>query len=129
MTYPLSRIMSTATAAYGVYALLQPGHLGAALDAPDEQRPAFDVMAQTYALRDIPVSAVGMFASSPALVSASMLMRIASDIGDATILGSSVRDEQVREKVLQVTLGWAALNAVALWVDRRRERRRVRRIA
>jgi len=86
-------------------------------------------MAYTYALRDIPVSAVGIFASNPALVTASMLMRIASDLGDGTILGSMSQDEQVRAKVLKVTLGWAALNAAALVVDRRRERRRVRRIA
>jgi len=128
MTYPLSRIMSTATAAYGMYALLKPGHLGSALEASEEQQPAFEVMAYTYALRDIPVSAVGMFASSATLVTASMLMRIASDLGDATILGSTTSDEQVRSKVLGVTVGWASLNVLALLLDRRRERRRVDRI-
>jgi len=128
MTYPLSRILSTATAAYGAFALFKPDHLGSALDAPAEQMPTFDLMAYTYALRDIPVSSVGMFASSPQLVTASMLMRIASDFGDATILGLNIQDEQVRAKALKVTLGWGALNVLGLLIDRRRERRRIRRI-
>ncbi|MGB7450264.1 MAG: hypothetical protein WA892_14220 [Ornithinimicrobium sp.] len=128
MTYPLSRILSTATAGYGVFALLKPDHLGTALEAPGEQMPAFDLMAYTYALRDIPVSAVGMFASSPRLVTGSMLMRIASDFGDATILGLNIADEQVRTKALKVTLGWGALNVLGLLLDRRLERRRIRRI-
>lgn len=128
MTYPLSRILSTATAAYGAYALLRPDHLGSALEAPAEQMAAFDLMAYTYALRDIPVSAVAMFASSDQLVVGSMLMRIASDLGDATILGLGVTDEQGRATALKVTLGWAALNLVGLLLDRRHERRRIRRI-
>ncbi len=118
MTFPLSRILSAATAAYGVFALVKPDHLGSALDAPKDQMPAFDLMAYTYAARDIPVSALGMFASSPQLVTASMLMRIVSDFSDAAILGINMDDPKVRNKALGVTLAWGALNTAALLIDR-----------
>ena len=34
MTFPLSRMMSAATASYGAYALTQPRHLGSAATSP-----------------------------------------------------------------------------------------------
>ncbi len=119
MTFPLSRVLSAGTAAYGLFALIKPDHLSSALEAPPEQKPAFDLMAYTYAARDIPVSAVGMFASSPAWVTASMLMRIFSDFGDAAILGINMDDPQVRNKALGVTIAWGLLNSAALAIDRR----------
>ncbi|MGB5951365.1 MAG: hypothetical protein WBG57_02495 [Ornithinimicrobium sp.] len=122
MTFPLSRILSASTGAYGLFALLKPDHLGSALEAPAEQMPAYNLMAYTYGLRDIPVSAVGVFASSPALVTASMVMRIVSDFGDATILGTTMDDPEVRKKALKVTIAWGALNTAALLIDRRRSR-------
>ena len=38
MTYKLSRLMSTATAGYGVFALAQPAHLGDGAAAAHEHR-------------------------------------------------------------------------------------------
>ncbi|CAN5566309.1 hypothetical protein BH23ACT6_BH23ACT6_19900 [soil metagenome] len=122
MTFPLSRILSAGTAAYGVFALFKPDHLGSALEAPAEQMPAYNLMAYTYGLRDIPVSVVGMFASAPALVTASMVMRIVSDFGDAAILGINMDDPEVRNKALKATIGWGLLNTAALLIDRRRNR-------
>ncbi len=119
MSFPLSRILSASTAAYAVFALVKPEHLGSALDSPKEQMPAFDLVAYTYAARDLPVSLVGMFAKSPTLVNASMLMRIASDFGDAAILGINMNDPAIRKKALSATLGWGALNTMALLIDRR----------
>ncbi len=119
MSFPLSRILSTATGAYAVFALIKPEHLGSALEVPAEQMSAFDLVAYTYAGRDLPLSLVGMFATSPTLVSASMAMRIASDCGDAAILGLTMKDPAIRKKALSVTIGWGALNTVALLIDRR----------
>ncbi|MBJ7530422.1 MAG: hypothetical protein JHD04_12990, partial [Nocardioides sp.] len=42
------------------------------------------------------------------------------DLGDCAILAAKAPDSQVRSKVMAVTLGWAALNTVALVVDGRR---------
>ena len=46
-----------------------------------------------------------------------MLLRIAMDVGDGLVLSARTDDEDVRRKVLAVTLGWAGLNALALAID------------
>ena len=120
MTFPLSRLMSTATASYGVYALADPWHLGRVLDP--RHAADYDLLAQTYGARDLAVSSVGMLGKGPRTVSTAMLIRIACDVSDGLILAAKAPDRQTRQKVLGVTLGWAALNAVALVTDRRRAR-------
>lgn len=121
MTFPLSRFMSTATATYGVYALAEPRHLGNVLDP--KHAADYDLLAQTYGARDLAVSALGIFGKSDKTVTAAMLMRIAMDVSDGLILSAKAKDDQTRQKVLAVTLGWAALNTLALRADRRRARR------
>lgn len=119
MNFPLSRALSAATAAYGIFCLVKPGQLASVLKTPAEQKPGVDLVAYTYAARDIPVSAVGMFASSPDAVTASMLIRIVNDFADAAILGNSTEDAEARKKALAVTTGWGVLNMAALAIDRR----------
>jgi hypothetical protein len=121
MTFPLSRFMSTATATYGVYALVEPRHLGNALDP--KHAADYDLLAQTYGARDLAVSALGMLGKSDKTVTAAMLMRIAMDVSDGLLLSARAKDDATRQKVLGVTLGWATLNALALRADRRRARR------
>ncbi|GAA2155808.1 hypothetical protein GCM10009844_43430 [Nocardioides koreensis] len=116
MSYRLSRMMSTATAGYGVFALVNPAHLPDALQADKEDRPGLELLAETYGVRDLAISALGIFGRSPRTVRAAMLLRIAMDLGDAALL-STKTDDEVRQKVLAVTLGWAGLNALALVVD------------
>ncbi len=116
----LSKILSLATAAYGVFAALRPRHLGDGVAAPEEQKPAYDQMARTYAGRDLPISALAIASTNPSVVTAAMLLRIAGDLSDATVLATGTSRPAVRTKVLAVTLGWAALNTAALVVDRRR---------
>jgi hypothetical protein len=115
MSYRLSRLMSTATAGYGAFALARPGHLPDALQADKEDRPGLELLAETYGVRDLAISALGIF-GGPRTVRAAMLMRIAMDLGDAALLGTKT-DDEVRQKVLAVTLGWAGLNTLALLID------------
>lgn len=121
MTFPLSRFMSTATATYGVYALVEPRHLGNAVDR--KHAADYDLLAQTYGARDLAVSALGLLGKSDKTVTAAMLMRIAMDVSDGLLLSARAKDDATRQKVLGVTLGWATLNALALTADRRRARR------
>jgi hypothetical protein len=121
MTFPLSRLMSTATATYGVYALAQPRHLGTAVDP--KSASDYDLLARTYGARDLAISSVGVLGRSGTTVTAAMLIRIACDVSDGLILAARTKDDATRQKVLGVTLGWAALNALALTVDRRRARK------
>jgi hypothetical protein len=122
MTYPLSRLMSTASAAYGVYALTQPSHLWQALHSDRKDQEGLELLARTYGVRDTAISVLAVLGRSDKTVSAAMLLRIAMDLGDAAVLGSRTKDPDLRRKVLGVTLGWAALNTVALGIDSRRSR-------
>jgi hypothetical protein len=83
MSYPLSRFLSTATAGYGVFALTVPEHLGKALEADKEDMPGLDLLAQSYGVRDLAISSLGIFGRSGRTVKAAMLLRIAMDLGDA----------------------------------------------
>ncbi len=114
-----SRMLSLATAGYGAFALAKPRHLADALQAPAEQAPVFDKMAYTFAGRDLPIAALALLSRNPSVVSAAMLLRIAGDLSDASVLGLGATKPDVRTKVLAVTLGYAALNAAALAADRR----------
>ncbi len=120
MTFRLSRLMSTATASYGVFALARPRHLG---DAVDPKHAAdYDLLATTYGARDLAISSVGALARSEKAVSAAMVIRILCDVSDGLILAAKAPDDATRQKVLGVTFGWASLNAAALAVDRKRAR-------
>jgi hypothetical protein len=115
-----SKLISLATAAYGVFALVKPRHLADAIEAPADQAPAFDRMAYTYAGRDLTVSGLALASTNPSVVTAAMGLRIIGDLADAAILSTGTSKPDVQKKVLAVTLGWAALNAAALVVDRRK---------
>jgi hypothetical protein len=120
MTFPLSRAMSTATAVYGVYALVRPRHLGRLLTGNHREQETYDVLARTYGVRDLTISAIGGLGRSSKTVGAAMLMRIVMDLGDGTLLSVKAEDKDGRMKLLGATFTWAALNAVAWTVDRRR---------
>jgi hypothetical protein len=120
MSFPLSRLVSTATAAYGGYALAQPAHLWQALQADRKDREGLELLARTYGVRDLAISGMAILGRRPGTVRTAMLIRIAMDLGDGALLASRTDDPDVRRKVLGVTLGWAGLNALALAVDSRR---------
>ena len=118
-----SKLLSLFTAGYGAFALAKPRHLADNLEAPAGQAPAYDRMAYTYAGRDLPLSGLALLSRNPSVISSAMVLRIASDLADATILGTGTASRPtVQKKVLGVTLGWAALNAAALLADRRQLR-------
>jgi len=118
MQRPLSRMMGLATSAYGVYALVRPGHLARALDAAPSERRSLERLARTYGVRDLASSSL-LLSSDPALARAAMALRIVGDLGDCAVLTATTTDPAVRRKVAAVTLGWAVLNAAAWWADER----------
>lgn len=120
MSYPLSRLLSTATAAYGGYALTQPAHLWQVLRADRKEREGLEMLARTYGVRDLATSGLAVLGRRPGTVRTAMLLRIAMDLGDCAVLTARTRDPEVRQKVAAITLGWAGLNALALAVDSRR---------
>ena len=117
MSYPLSRALSAATAAYGGYALTRPAHVWQALRADRKDRQGLELLATTYGVRDLAISTAGMFGKRPGTVRTAMRLRVAMDLGDGLLLSRRTDDPDVRRKVLAVTLGWAGINALALVID------------
>ena len=91
-----SKLISLFTAGYGAFALVKPRHLADNLEAPAGQAPAYDRMAYTYAGRDLAISGLALVARNPAVVTAAMTLRIASDLADASILGSATTSQPAR---------------------------------
>ncbi len=114
-----SKLVSLATALYGVFALVKPRHLADGIEAPADQAPAFDRVAYTYAGRDLSISGLALASRNPSVVSAAMVLRIIGDVADGIVLSTSTSKPAVQKKVLAVTLGWGVLNTVALVADRR----------
>ena len=126
MTYALSRLMSTGTLSYAVYALANPRHLGAFMTDERKHQADYDLLAQTYGARDLAIGSLGLLGRSERTVTAAMLARIAFDVSDGLILAARAEDDATRAKVVGVTWGYAALNALALLADRRRASRAAR---
>jgi hypothetical protein len=118
-----SRALSTATAGYAVFCVVRPRHLADALEVPPERAPETDRLARTYAGRDLPLAALALLSRDPATVRTAMGLRLAADLTDAAVLGSTTSGA-VRSKVLAVTLGYGALHLAALAADARSARGR-----
>jgi hypothetical protein len=118
MSYPLSRLMSAATVSYGVYALAEPRHLGRFMTDNQPEQATYDLLARTYGARDLAIGALGLLGRSDRTVATAMKARIAFDLADALLLSTKATDEN-RSKLLGITCGYAAVNAVALMIDRR----------
>lgn len=119
ISYPRTRALAAATAVYGVYAAAKPEHLPQAL-GESETGPGANRLPYTYAARDLTTSALGIFGPGR-LIPVAAALRIAGDAGDATVLGLTTQNK-VRVKVIGITLGWGAINAVGLALDLRARR-------
>ncbi|WP_028474866.1 hypothetical protein [Nocardioides alkalitolerans] len=113
-----TRLVSAATASYGVFALAKPSHLPDALEATGADRAGYETLARTYGARDIAVSLVGVTGSRQ-VGRAALALRIAMDVADCLVLLRATDDDDVRRKVAAVTLGWGALNTAVLVADLR----------
>ena len=76
-----------------------------------------------FGVRDAAVSAFGVLGRSDRTVCTAMWIRIACDVGDGLVLAAKADDDQVRGKILGATLGWGALNLLALTAHRRRSKK------
>ena len=115
-----TRATSGAAAAYALFALVRPQHLGAFLESDAFEQPAYDRLARGYAVRDLALGAVGLAGRSPGVVRTATTLRLASDLADAVVLSARAPRAAVRARVLAVTLGRAALDAAAAVRDTRR---------
>ncbi len=114
-----SRLAAAASAGYGVFALARPEHLASGLGAEDSA--SLRTLARVFGAREIAVGSLAVLGDR-GVVSACMAARLSFDLSDCGILLAELEDEDVRGKVLAVTLGWAAVNAAAVLADLARER-------
>jgi hypothetical protein len=119
ISFPASRAISLASAAYGVYALVRPEHLGRQMGADPGEREDYDTLARAYGVRDTAVSLLGILGPARG-VQWAMRSRIASDLADCATLVSKADDGKVRGKAAAITVGWALLNFAAYRFDRAR---------
>lgn len=120
MNFTASRFMHALTAGYGVFALAKPEHLSNAMNADADERVGYDTLARAYGIRDLPISALGIFGSARGVQWATRA-RLAGDFADCATLAVQAPDGKVRAKVMGVTLGWAALNYAAYRWDLSRD--------
>jgi len=118
MTTSYSKIISAATAGYAVFALVKPRHLGKALTKSPLKQPEYDLVARMFGPRDLAISALALFAPSPAARESAMIARVALDLSDAVMLTPQARTTTGKLKVLGATLTWAGLNIAAIRADR-----------
>lgn len=111
-----TRLVSAATAAYGVYALVKPSHLPDALGIRGGERSSYEGLAKTYGVRDLIISSAGI-AGGPRLRRLALGARITSDVVDCLLLNQKLSDGGARKKATAVTLAWAALNTSVLVAD------------
>jgi len=119
ISYPASRAMLAASAVYGVYALVKPSHLADVMRADADERSGYDNLAKAYGVRDLVISAVGVFGPGRA-VGWAVRARMAGDLADCVTLVTKADEGRVRAKVAAVTDGWAVLNFLAYRWDRSR---------
>ena len=117
---PLSRLASAANALGGAVLVLRPQLLGRAMRSDAFEQPSYDSLARVYGARDVLLGAVGLAAQDPKVVRAALLLRVASDVADAVVLGTRSPNARVRTGALASTLAWAVVEVAALRRDARR---------
>ncbi|MEV7396692.1 hypothetical protein [Aeromicrobium sp. NPDC092404] len=115
-----SALISGATVAYSVFALTNPRHLGKALTPSPLKQPDYDVVARTFGVRDLVISALALAAPTAATREHAMLGRVVFDLTDCALFTREAATTGAKAKVMAATLGYAALNAAAIAADRKR---------
>jgi hypothetical protein len=111
--------MSVGTLAYSVFALVRPRHLGKTLTDNPLKQPEYDLVARTFAVRDLVVGGLALAAPSATAREQAMIGRVVFDLSDSAMFTSEAKTARGRAKVLLATLSWAGLNAAAVVADRR----------
>jgi hypothetical protein len=113
-----ARLLGLLTVLYSVVAMIRPRILvtpAGLVARPDPVPGPLRVLTRAVGARDTAIGLAVMLAPMTAPLAVALLLRIAADLSDAAVFGLSVPEPAARRRTLAVTLGWAALNLVALW--------------
>jgi hypothetical protein len=115
----LARVLGGLTVAYSVAVLAKPKIFAkpCGLLAKDGSVPA-DVapLIRSIAARDTFIGLAMTVAPGGAPLRWASGLRAASDLGDASLLGSTLPDQSARGKVIAVSGVWATACAIAAWL-------------
>ncbi|MFF4610443.1 hypothetical protein ACFY1Q_12350 [Streptomyces albidoflavus] len=120
MHTPLLRAVGAATAVYGALVTVRPGLLAkpSGLTTADGDVPRdTEICLRPLVWRDLAVGVAMVTAPEGPALRTATAVRIASDLGDALLLGPTL-DRPYRPKVLAVSVGWAALSVIGLYARR-----------
>lgn len=110
------RVLGAATAVYSAAVIAKPEVLTTPTGLGDS--PASRTLGTAVGVRDLVSGLAVALAPSGIPLRLALLVRVAMDIGDTVVLGAAAPDKATRNKIIGITLGWAALNAVALLATR-----------
>ncbi|WP_129841361.1 hypothetical protein [Streptomyces sp. RFCAC02] len=118
MNVRLLRSVGAATALYGVAVIARPGLLGRPSGLGDGEPVRIGL--RPVGLRDAANGTAMVLAPrGPALACAAAL-RVASDLGDALVLGRTLPSRPKRWGAVAVSLGWGALSVAGLLLPERK---------
>ncbi|MGW0891586.1 DUF4267 domain-containing protein [Saccharopolyspora sp. NPDC002578] len=121
MSNLLSRVLGVATAAYGAAVVVSPALLArpAGLIPQREQTPpSVAALCRTVGVRDVASGVAMATARSTTALRVAVAVRVASDLGDAVVLATSVSDREVRAKAVAVALTWGVLCGASALANR-----------
>lgn len=122
MRVGLLRLVGAATAVYGIAVAARPGLLArpsGLVDRSGRTAPATAISLRPLAWRDAANGIAMAVAPEGAPLKAATLLRIASDFGDAVLLGATLPARDKRLKAVAVSVGWGALSVAGLLPRRR----------
>ena len=100
-----SALISVATAAYSVFALAKPRHLGNAITASPLKQPDYDIAARTFGVRDLVVSGLALAAPTAQAREQAMMGRVVFDLTDSALFTNEATTSGRKAKVISVTFG------------------------
>ena len=124
MRVGLLRGVGAATAVYGLLVAARPELLArpSGLVEPDGGvARATAVSLRPLAWRDAASGIAMVVAPVGVPLVAVTLLRVAADLGDAVLLGSTLTGRSTRLKAVAVSVGWGALSVAGLIVSERKE--------
>lgn len=117
MRVGLLRLVGVATAVYGIAVAARPGLLArpsGLVDGSGRTAPHTATSLRPLAWRDAANGIAMAVAPEGAPLKAAALLRIASDFGDAVLLGATLPGRDKRLKAVAVSVGWGALSVAGL---------------
>lgn len=114
------RVMGAATVGYATLVIINPETMTGAIGLSDgAAEPGIEVLTRTMLARDLACGAAMMFAPAGWPLLTAIGIRVASDLGDAVIMGTSLPTSEDRNAALLVAGGYGVLCALSALGARR----------